>query len=142
MFLCIGAGSGAPWRLWYDGGRHALCMILCKNTPSRHNKILLLDKSRAKSYDTLRTSYDTGNRTLFKRIRGTFELPRLLLRFEIKLAFYLMEASSIPNHAGNKLISQISGCSNIEWLTVQLTSRQKSKRCQPWIKISHPSCTD
>ena len=61
MFLCIGAGSGAPWRLWYDGGRHALCMILCKNTPSRHNKILLLDKSRAKSYDTLRTSYDTGN---------------------------------------------------------------------------------
>ena len=23
MFLRIGPGSGAPWRPWYDGGRHA-----------------------------------------------------------------------------------------------------------------------
>ena len=28
MFLRIGAGSGAPWLPWYDGGRHgSMCFI-------------------------------------------------------------------------------------------------------------------
>lgn len=61
-------------------------MILCKNTPSRHNKILLLDKSRAKSYDTLRTSYRESY-TFQEELN--LELPRLLLRFAIELAFYV-----------------------------------------------------